>query len=247
MHVLFQIDGIDETQNPEEFIIHVSLDGKELPETFHPTKKVNEFSYWAMGILNLPFDANDREEIKLDAWVELPENGLSRHVLEKIKPAGCGWTGTMNGTRSGDLKGNLVLNLLDFTDVDPSVWEGLGFTDGIPLAPDPDSGEELSDTLFLTGHPPFPALMVNELGFAIAIFDSNGDAAFGTLNPETLKYSEQSDEHLEGFVNTTMLDARNQGEITLNAEFVWNAGSLCDIELMLASVNNNLEEIESPQ
>lgn len=229
-----QLDGIDESQEAASFVVRMNVDGNRVQESYRPTSQISEYSYQT-DVLEVPlgFDVSGTEIVELDAWVELPEGGVSRHVVEEVKLASCGWTGVMSGTRSGGLSGDLVLNLADFADVDPEVWVQLGFGESGP----PDIGTVASapDTLMLTGHPPYPALMVNDVGFAMAIFSGPGDAVFG-LEPQTaLQFGRREADYFDGSFQAPMVDAINQGNVTLTVDFVWNAGSICDIELIAAA------------
>jgi len=114
---LVQIDGIDESQNPDDFVIHLAVDGEELEKTFTPQEKISEYSYWTLDEVQLPFDAADRDFIELEAWVELPTGGESRHVLEEVELANCGWTGNLSGSLSGEITGDIVFPSTNLTTV----------------------------------------------------------------------------------------------------------------------------------
>ena len=113
--ILIQVDGIDEDQNVEDFEIHLAMDGEELQATFNPEEKVGDYSYRAYQFLPLPFDAADRDFVEFEAWVDLPEGGDTRHYLEEVEIAGCGWTGTASGSQSGPLEGEILFPSTNLT------------------------------------------------------------------------------------------------------------------------------------
>lgn len=106
LYVAAQIDGIDQDQQPEEFVVHVRLNGQELEQTFTADKdlQVGEYSYLAQGSVRLPYDVTNTEQVRLEAWAELPEGGDTRHTLEEIRPVGCGWQGSLSGVISGSTR-----------------------------------------------------------------------------------------------------------------------------------------------
>jgi hypothetical protein len=221
----------------------VNVNDKHLPGSYRPETQISDYAYLTkIEEVPLGFDVNGQDVVKIDAWVDLPEGGVSRHVIERARLASCGWTGSMSGTRSGPLSGDLVLNLKDFADVDPKILAQLGLPEGGLSMPD----GPLVDTLMMTGHPPFPAFVVNDEGFASAIFSGPTDAAIGGGTQSPLRFSEQTDEYFAGTASATMLDARNGGNVTVSAQFVWNADSLCDIDLIAAAAANAPQGGESP-
>jgi len=238
-----RLEGIDDSQDPSDFVVHVNVNDKHLPGSYRPETQISDYAYLTkIEEVPLGFDVNGQDVVKIDAWVDLPEGGVSRHVIERARLASCGWTGSMSGTRSGPLSGDLVLNLKDFADVDPKILAQLGLPEGGLSMPD----GPLVDTLMMTGHPPFPAFVVNDEGFASAIFSGPTDAAIGGGTQSPLRFSEQTDEYFAGTASATMLDARNGGNVTVSAQFVWNADSLCDIDLIAAAAANAPQGGESP-
>ncbi len=168
LFILIQVDGVDEDQNIEDFEIHLALDGEELPETFKPAEKIGDYSYRAFEILPLTFDAAERDFVELEAWVDLPEGGDTRHYLEKIEIAACGWTGSASGSKSGELEGEIIFpssNLTSANIEDLALLANEGY-----LGPDSGSGM------------PSPAEFANLPFFAI--FGSRSQFPFMMLIPD---------------------------------------------------------------
>ncbi|MDZ7843392.1 MAG: hypothetical protein U5K99_01095 [Anaerolineales bacterium] len=118
MLILLQIDGVDEDQSPADFTAHVKIGGQEIQTEIKPTRKISDYSYWAQTEVQLPQDSNSSPRAEMEAWVDLPEGGESRHVLKEVEFADCGWRGSYSGSRSGSLDGSLVIDSKDAAGID---------------------------------------------------------------------------------------------------------------------------------
>lgn len=58
----------------------------------------------------LPFDVVNEEKITHEAWIDLPDGGQTRQLLENIFPVGCGGNGSARGNA---LSGKEVMNSND--------------------------------------------------------------------------------------------------------------------------------------
>ncbi len=112
LFIAARVDGIDADQTPGDFVVHLSINGQNIDSTLTPTTKVGEYSYQTnMFAVPLPMDVNNQQSISLEAWIDLPEGGQTRHFLETVNPVGCGWNGVVSDT--GEFSGNEVINTHD--------------------------------------------------------------------------------------------------------------------------------------
>ena len=255
LYVAARVDGIDRDQRPEEFVVHVRLDGEELDETFtaNTDLQVGEYSYLAQGAVQLPYDVTNNEQVKLEAWVELPEGGDTRHTLEEVRPVGCGWQGSLSGVISGDYQG-LIMDqqaLLDAIE-SGSFNEMLGAVNmgGMPSVGDLDV--PLGKTWVIT-FPPEEGLvgsLMTEIGIG-TIADTQGVQS-GTLgyNTEALNYQETEviEHQIKGsfsgsYYGVKFVDQKIQRTAgpDLQGEFIFHDQALCNVEIILA-VNTHYAE-----
>lgn len=230
-----RVDGIDEDQDPGGFEIHLKVGDQELSETLTPDTKVGDYAYEVTTLLDLDFDVSGREQSPFEAWVDLPTGGQTRHYLEEEGLASCGWTGTLSGAQSGEIKGDIALNLGDFQGLDPDQLQAFvdqGLLDSVPALPDMGNQGELPDLIFLTGEDTYPALSASSLGGAF-LLQSLNDIGFPTSQANALSFTEQSEQRFAGSINAPLLDPITQENIAVSADFIWNQGSFCDINLIL--------------
>ena len=239
---LVQIDGIDESQNPDDFVIHLAVDGEELEETFTPQEKISDYSYWTLDEVELPFDASERDYIELEAWVELPTGGFSRHVLEEIELANCGWTGNMSGSKSGELKGDIVFPSTNLTSV--NIEELALLAEGGYLGPDTGSGlPSASDFTNL----PFNAMLGNrsQFPFMMLIPGQGGTvmldtSSFGAGKEVSFDLLENSEERFEGSFSILVNDIASQSGYSVEGEMIWHVDSICSMDVILELAANPL-------
>lgn len=239
----FRVDGIDEDQDPGSFEIQLKVGDQELSQTLTPQDKVGDYSYEVRDLIDLDFDVNGQDELPLEAWIDLPTGGQTRHYLEDEDLASCGWTGRLSGAQSGEIKGDIALNLAEFGDVDQAQLQALvdsGQLESLPSIPDTGALGDVPDMIFLTGENPYPAVMASGAGGAFLLQGQN-DMAFPTTQDNAISFSSRSDVRFEGSINATLVDPINQANITVAADFIWNAGSFCDINLILEAAKLNLE------
>lgn len=111
------VDGLDEDQDPGDYEIHVSINGQEVGSTFKAEKKIGDYAYRTRTFaVPLPFDVVNEEKITLETWIDLPDGGQTRQLLENIFPVGCGWNGSAGGNL---LSGKEVINTHDGTPITP--------------------------------------------------------------------------------------------------------------------------------
>ncbi|MFP3854347.1 MAG: hypothetical protein ACLFWD_08660 [Anaerolineales bacterium] len=231
--VRFRVDGIDEDQNPADFTIHIKIGDQELDQTLQPTDQIDDYVYEVREEIDLGFPVEGDEDRSLEAWIDLPEGGQTRHYLEDARLASCGWTGSVSGARTGDLKGDIALDLIQVSDVDPEQLkelEALGVIESVPSIPSVESLSGYGDVVMLTGQNVFPAVTAHTQGTFLML--SQMDVG---MNVETrgLQIDQRSERYIEGSVNTGLTHATSQQAMNLTADFVWNAGSHCDIDLIL--------------
>jgi len=244
LYVAARIDGIDEEQSPEEFEVHITLNGEELSQTFpaDSSKQVGEYSYMAQGAVELPYDVTNQENVTFEAWAELPETGDTRHVLQEIKPLGCGWTGSMSGAASGEYKGLIM----DYQDVSGRLESGeldelMGGLDTSGLSGMGELTSALGKVWLLTFErsDQFVGMMAPEMGIS----------SLPTLDTELLGYNTQSlsyqetgsgEKELSGSFSGNYHGLKLEGtEIqrvggpTVQGKFVYHPGALCSKEVML--------------
>jgi len=239
-----QIDGVDEDQDPEEFTIHLAVDGQELEQTFQSQEKIGDYSYKLVNFVELPFDASSRDFIELEAWVELPTGGVSRHVLEEVELANCGWSGTMSGSRSGRVKGDIVLptdhlasvNLEDFLSLaGPDALGGFG-EEGSSL-PTPEQLSGMPFGVFLGSRRQYPTFILIPGNGATGVFSRTeltaGQQSSVNLSPNTAQKK-------EGSFSASMTDLNNQSQFSLQGDMYWHADSLCSLDVILELTRNPL-------
>lgn len=245
LYIAARIDGIDDEHNPEDFEVHVSLDGEEVPQTFtaDPSQQVDEYSYIAQGSVELPFDVTNQESLQLEVWAELPEGGETRHVLEGIKPLGCGWEGEMSGVETGEYQGLImdygdVSGTLDSGEIS-ELLGGLGDTSGlIGLG---EMASLMGKTWLLTfdGYDRFVGMIAPEMGLS----------SLPTIDTELLAYNTQNLNYQEGQSAETEISGSFSGSYyglkmegtevtrtegpTFEGKFTYHDGALCNMEVMM--------------
>jgi uncharacterized protein YgfB (UPF0149 family) len=258
LYVAARLDGIDQDQQPEDFVVHVRLNGKELDETFtaNPDLKVGEYSYLAQGAVQLPYDVTNTEQVKLEAWAELPEGGDTRHVLEEVRPVGCGWEGSLSGVISGEYQGLIMDQDALLNSVESGAFEemlGAVNMSGMPSVGDLDVS--LGKTWVIT-FPPEEGLvgsLMTELGIG-TIGDTRGVQS-GTLgyNTESLNYQETevTEHQIKGtfsgsYYGVELVDDRIQRTAgpEFQGEFVYHDQALCNVEIILAINTHYAEGME---
>lgn len=240
--IMIQVDGVDEDQNVEDFEVHLALDGEELPETFKPTEKFGDYSYRSIEILPLTFDVADRDFVELEAWVDLPEGGDTRHYLEKIEIAGCGWTGTLSGSKSGSVKGEIVYPSTNITTANVEQLSmlanqgafGPGEGSGMP------SLSEFANLPFygiFGNRAQFPFMLIIPGQGATTMLDNT---SFGTGKEATLDLSENSQERFEGNFSVSVTDMASQSGYSIAGDLIWHVDSFCSLDVILELAANPL-------
>ncbi len=243
-----QVTGVREDQSPADFPIHIKVGDRELDRTLVASEVVAESTYEITEEVDLGFDVKGDEQRTLEAWIELPEGGESRHFVKEARLASCGWTGLMSGSRTGAIQGDIALDLRHFGEVDPELLaelELLGLIESADQLQLPADLSEAPPTIMLTGEQSVPALVANDQGFAMLLLGTN-DVGFPQSNTNQLQFSTYTDEHIAGSIQAALLDAQNRANLNVQADFIWNAGSLCDIEVILESATRN-PDITPPQ
>lgn len=245
-----QVDGIDEDQNPEEFTIHLAVDGKELKQTFQPRDKAGEYSYKVVDFVDLPFDAADKKFVELEAWVDLPNGGKSRHVLEEVELANCGWTGTMSGSRSGPVKGDIVLptDHLAAADMDEFLAqadpETLGaFGGGGNSLPSPQELSSMPFGFFMGSRAQYPTFILIPGKGGTGVFSMMELAAGQQVS---MNLSENSAERKQGGYSAALIDVMSQSNFSLQGELYWHGESLCSLDVILELARNPLPASLAP-
>jgi hypothetical protein len=242
LFILIQVDGVDEDQDIEDFEIHLAMDGEELSKTFKPSEKVGDYSYRAFEIISLPFDAADRDFVELEAWVDLPEGGDTRHFLENIEIAGCGWIGTLSGNKSGELKGEIVYPSTNITTANVEALTllanqgafGPGEGSGMPSAAE---FANLPFNAMLGNRAQFPFMMLIPGQAATVMLDSS---SFGAGNDVSFDLRENSEERFEGSFSASVTDMASQSGYSVAGEMIWHVDSLCSLDVILELAANPL-------
>ena len=240
---LIQIDGIDEDLNPDEFVIHLAIDGEELEKTFTPQEKISDYSYWILDEVPLPFDAADREFIELEAWVELPTGGESRHVLEEVELANCGWTGNMSGSKSGKLVGDIVFpksNLTNANVEELAILADQGYmgpdasSSGLPS---PSDFTNLPDFTMFGNRSQFPFMLLIPGQAGNVMLESNGIAVGQQVS---INLIEDSQKRVEGSFSVSVTDLMTQSGFSVDGELIWHVDSICSLDVILELAANPL-------
>jgi hypothetical protein len=239
-----QIDGIDEDQDPEEFSIHLAVNGEELEETFQLQEKTGDYSYKVVDFAELPFDTAGKDFVELEAWVDLPNGGQSRHVLEEVELANCGWSGTMSGSRSGSVEGDIVLptdhlasvNLEDFLSLaEPDALGGFG--EGSSSLPTPEELSGMPFGVFLGSRAQYPTFILIDGSGATGVF-SRTELTAGQQS--SLNLSPNTAEKKEGSFSAPMTELKNQSQFSLQGDMYWHVESLCSLNVILELARNPL-------
>lgn len=250
LFILVQVDGVDENQNLEAFEIHLALDGEELQKTFHPKEKIGDYSYWAYEILPLPFDAADRDTVKMESWVDLPEGGDTRHYLEEIEIASCGWTGTASGSRSGQLEGDILYPSTNITGA--NVEELTLLANEGYLGPSGEVGSDMPSAAELASLP-FSAIFANRSQFPFMLVVP-GQAAtvmlessnIGVGQQSSFNMVENSQERFEGTFSASVIDALSQEGYSVQGEMIWHVDSFCSLDVIIELAGNPLPASLAP-
>lgn len=239
--VLVQVDGIEPGQDPASFTIHLKVNDTEASQTFVPVHQVGEYSYWGLPYIELPADVSQLQGVKIETWVDLPEGGRSRNVIEGVDLAGCGWTGEMSGARNGPISGHEVMNMQEIADMDPQdLADALGGAAGVPSIPGmgPLGGGDLAMTLGLVTEEGDHTFFVTERGQGA--FNFGVSEVYGS---QGLNFTASNDENgrLTGTVSGTMVNATmTGGSMTIDADFIWDDDSFCSFGVMLGIVKDPL-------
>ncbi|MDZ7844973.1 MAG: hypothetical protein U5K99_09255 [Anaerolineales bacterium] len=261
LYVAAQIDGIDQDQQPEEFVVHVRLNGQELEQTFTADKdlQVGEYSYLAQGSVRLPYDVTNTEQVRLEAWAELPEGGDTRHTLEEIRPVGCGWQGSLSGVISGEYQGLIMDQQALLDSVESGSFNEM--LEAVNMGGMPSVGNldvPLGKTWVIT-FPPEEGLvgsLMTEMGIG-TIGDTQGVQS-GTLgyNTEALNYqeSEVTEHQITGsfsgsYYGVKFVDNKIQRTAgpEFQGEFIFHDQALCNLEIILAINTHYAEGMETFQ
>lgn len=245
LYIAARVDGVDEEQAPEDFVVHVNLNGEEVSQTFtaDSTKQVDEYSYLAQGSIQLPFDITNQEEVQLEAWAELPSGGETRQILKEIQPLGCGWTGTMSGVESGEYKGLIM----DYQDVSGTLesgkvselLNGLGDTSGLRGMEELASVMGKTWLLTFNRSDRFVGMMMPEMGISSL---PTLDTELLAYNTQNLSYQDSQSGEAEirgrfsGSYNGLKMEGtkviRTEGP-TFEGEFTYHEGALCNMKVMM--------------
>ena len=248
--LLVRVDGIDESQDPGEFVIHFMADGEELSETIRPQEASGEYSYLALGLLELPFDVTKSQFIELESWVELPEGGESRHVLEEVELANCGWSATLSGTRTGEIGGDIALPTSTISTA--SIEQLSLLAAGGLMGPGQDAGPGLPSTSDLATMPEsfmlgnreqYPFMLIIPDRSVSAMFAGNS-FAFG--DQVTVNKSEDSAIRQLGSFSVNLTELGNQETFNAQGEYRWHKDSLCSIDVILELAANPFPESMIP-
>ncbi len=242
LFILIQVDGVDEDQNIDDFEIHLAMDGEELPKTFKPTDKVGDYSYRAFEFLPLTFDAADRDLVELEAWVDLPEGGDTRHYLEKIEIAGCGWTGTASGTKSGEFEGEIVfpstnLSTANVEQLTLLANEGYLGPDSGSGMPSPAEFANLPFYAMFGSRSQFPFMMLIPDQGGTVMLEKNSIALGQEIAFNLL---ENSQERFEGSFSVSVTDLMSQSGYSVAGEMMWHVDSFCSLDVILELAANPL-------
>ena len=246
---LVQIDGILEEDNLDEFVIHFSVDEEDLDGTYRPMEKISEYSYWTLAEVPLPFDALEREFVELEAWVELPTGGQSRHVVEKVELANCGWNLSLSGGASGEYAGDIVFPTANLTNANAEqlrrlAEEGyLGPGETGAGMPSPQELAGLPDSYLLGSQQGYPFLMVIPGQGLTAMLEANSP---GIGNQVSLNLSEDTPERKTGSYSGSYSDLMTQSSVSIQGDLIWHADSICSMDVILELIENPLPEGLAP-
>jgi len=255
LYVTARVDGVDPEQRPEDYRVHVRLNGEELAQTFTASSdlQVGETSYLAQGSVDLPYDVTNAEQVQLEAWAELPESGDTRHVLEDVRPVGCGWQGSLSGVISGEYEG-LIMDMGSLLDSmsSGSFNEMLGAFNmgGMPAVGDLEGPPGKTWVITFPPQEGLVGSLMLDLGIGM-IADTEGVQS-GTLgyNTEALSYQETevTEHQIKGtfsgsYYGVELVDDRIQRTAgpTLQGEFIFHDQALCSVDVIL-SINKNFAE-----
>lgn len=242
LYIMIQVDGVDEDQNVDDFKIHLALDGEELEKIFKPTDKFGDYSYRVIEILPLSFDVAERDFVELEAWVDLPEGGDTRHYIEKVELAGCGWTGTLSGNKSGKLKGEIVYpssnlttaNVEELTMLAGQGMFGAGEGSGMPSA---SEFANLPLYAMFGNRSQFPfMLLIPGQGGSVMLESTS----FGVGQEASFNLLEDSKERFEGSFSASVNDMATQSGYSVDGEMIWHVDSFCSLDVILELAANPL-------
>ncbi len=249
MLFLVQTDGISQDQNPEEFVIHFSVDGQDLEGDYRPMEKISEFSYWTLAEVPLPFDAAERDFVELEAWVELPSGGISRHVIEEVELANCGWNLTLSGSSSGEYSGDIVFPTANLSNANTDqllrlAEEGyLGPGESGAGMPSPEELTGLPDSYLLGSQQQYPFLMMIPGQGLTTMLEAN---SLGIGNQISLNLSEDTAERKTGSYSGSFTDLLTQGSFSIQGDLIWHQDSICSLDVILELAENPYPESLTP-
>jgi len=194
-------------------------------------------------IISLPFDAADRDFVELEAWADLPEGGDTRHYLENIEIAGCGWIGTLSGNKSGKLKGEIVypstnINTANVEELTLLAGQGVfgPGNDGSGLPSASDFANMPFNAIFGSRSQfPFMLLVPGQAG--TVMLDSS---SFWIGQQASFNLLENSQERFEGSFSASVTNMTSQSEINIDGEMIWHVDSFCSLDVILELAANPL-------
>jgi hypothetical protein len=235
--LLVQLTGLEGGQDPADYEVQFAINGVTLQKTITPVTQVGDGVYWALDQFPMPFDANDHVLIKLEAWVDLPSGGEIRHVVEEVFLANCGWSATLSGGKSGEIKGDLTFPTETFTGATAEQLAELA--DAGYFGPTGEDGSDMPSTDELSSGPVSYMLGNRQTFPYIQIIP--GQAAIGMLELNNLSFGEQvsvnmdinDDVQKDGSFSIDLMELMTMSSFVANGEFFWHVASLCSMDVII--------------
>lgn len=183
LDVILELQGVSEEEDPSEFTLNVSVDGRQVPGSYTAAEPSGDGTYWARGPIDLGADLTRNQVSDLEIWTLLPSGGVSRWRYEDVRLGlPCRFELTIDDTTYVSSSGDMLLSM--------------GMAGTAHLVSVEHKGAEAFATLMVEGSSP---LVVGTLSANLSGAVGGSDSGPTTLlGPVTLEVTESTTDLMVG-------------------------------------------------
>jgi len=134
LRVSFEVIGVDEDDDINDYELHLRVGDRELKESWKPDEQVDVSVWRREGTVELGFDTHDGQVEDIEVWTELPGGGISRWLYEDMHLGGPYWRMSFTG---GEESGRYSGNAVEFRLAEDR-WDGNSLSMRSQKSADPD-------------------------------------------------------------------------------------------------------------